>query len=198
MCFFTLKSKFYILKLIFLKIKLRNINMSTTNTHTNTNDEYSNKYIVASDFMKELRKICDETDQNLSESLQLRINERKRVLYVNGNIWGEVFVSAMEEYLDKIKYVHGIHRKHYIFGVDCIQFSLDDENVDFDFPSSNDLNDCLIKCYRTYFKNASTYKKFTEDIQLRCKSIHENENMTKEELDKAWNEVNYIYMTEIY
>jgi len=183
----------FALKSNFLKIKLRNINMSTTNTHTNTNDEYSNKYIVASDFMKELRKICDETDQNLSESLQLRINERKRVLYVNGTTYTEVFISAIEVYLRKIKYVHGIERKLPKFCIEAIEFSLDDENVDFDFPSSDVLNDCLIKCYRTYFKNASTCKKFTEDIQLKCKSIYENKNMTKEELYNVWKEVNDMH-----
>ena len=65
-------------------------------------------YKVGSNFMKILEKMCADTDKNLHEYLVFRVNERKRVLYVNGSKYSELFMSVMIEYLKKIPY-HKVH-----------------------------------------------------------------------------------------
>ena len=131
-------------------------------------------YKVGSNFMKILEKMCAKTDKNLHEYLDFRVNEKKRVLYVNGSTYSELFMSVMIDYLKKIPYVNNLCEKHYIFGVGCIEFSLNEnlcEELNYEIPSSDVLNECLIDCYKIYFESASKYEKFSQDIRTHCESI---------------------------
>ena len=151
------------------------------------------EYKVGSKFKAVLKKMCAETDQNIYDNLTFRVNERKRVLYINGTEYADIFMCVMIDYLEKIPYVHNLCQKHYIFGVGCVEFALDDnvcEQQKYDIPPSNVLNECLIECYRMYFRNASQYEKFAKDIRTNCKAICDSEGMSKSQLHKEWEKTN--------
>ena len=150
-------------------------------------------YKVGSNFMKILEKMCADTDKNLHEYLTFRVNERKRVLYLNGSEYSYIFMAVMLDYLNKIPYVDNLGDKHCIFGIGCIEFSLNDdlcEEMKYEIPPSDILNKCFIDCYKIYFENASKYEKFSEDIKTHCKNICNTKDMSKKQLYEEWEKTN--------